>query len=252
MSRSIEQVLEQCLDEVTRTGDIETALRRHPQYAEELGPLLEAAIALRQHYAEVPLPPRRLAAGRARMLVEAVHQDSQDVQTPIHRQSRRLVLAVQVIGVLLLIITTLAVASGGVVSAANESLPSDVLYPVKLSVEEVQLALAPTPGSQVDMALRFAAIRSAEVRSMAQSGLPVPDTTLERLEWYLQYALNRASTAQDQADTLLLLVAKQTDAEMWLLDQAEETTPPWTRFRIQQARQIYHQVYDAALEEIDR
>ncbi len=69
-----EQLLEHCLQEVARIGDIEAVLRRYPQYASQLRPLLEMAMTVGCYYATVPEPPSGLATGRARLLATAAQQ----------------------------------------------------------------------------------------------------------------------------------------------------------------------------------
>ena len=71
---TFEQLLEHCLQEVARTGDIEAVLRRYPQYASQLRPLLEVAMTTGRYYATVPEPSGGLAAGRARLLASAAQQ----------------------------------------------------------------------------------------------------------------------------------------------------------------------------------
>ena len=61
---SFQQSLDRCLQELTRTDDVEVSLRRYPQYADRLRPLLETAQAARRYYMTVPEAPGKLAAGR--------------------------------------------------------------------------------------------------------------------------------------------------------------------------------------------
>ncbi|HUV89696.1 MAG TPA: hypothetical protein VMY80_08585, partial [Anaerolineae bacterium] len=77
-----EQLLERCLQEVARTGDAEAVLAHYPQHADRLRPLLQVALATSQMYADVPAPPRGLAAGRRRLLETAAQQR---VQAPATR-----------------------------------------------------------------------------------------------------------------------------------------------------------------------
>ncbi len=60
------------------------------------------------------------------------------------------------------------VATSGTIVASANSLPEEPLYPVKLAVENAQLAIAPNDQARSELELQFAAKRVAEVRSAAQ------------------------------------------------------------------------------------
>ena len=74
---SLEKSLEHCLQELARTNDVETSLRRHPQHADRLRPLLETAQMTRRHFEAVPEAPNGLVAGRERLLAIAAQQRAQ-------------------------------------------------------------------------------------------------------------------------------------------------------------------------------
>jgi len=59
----------------------------------------------------------------------------------------------------------------GTVSAAQGALPGDLLYPVKVSVnEKVEIALAPTPAAKVEVQVRLAERRIDEARELSVRG----------------------------------------------------------------------------------
>ena len=64
------------------------------------------------------------------------------------------------------------VAASGAIVATASSLPDEPLYPVKLAMENAQLAIAPNDQARADLELQFAAKRVAEVRSAAQQDNP--------------------------------------------------------------------------------
>lgn len=64
-----------------------------------------------------------------------------------------------------------AVTGGTIVASAN-SLPEEPLYPVKLAVENAQLALAPSDESRAELEMKFVARRVAEIQSAAQQDKP--------------------------------------------------------------------------------
>ncbi len=62
-------------------------------------------------------------------------------------------------------------AGTGTVSAAQGALPGDLLYPVKVSInEKVEVALAPTPAAKVQVQVRLAERRVDEARELSVRG----------------------------------------------------------------------------------
>src|SRR3989344_6975993 len=62
-------------------------------------------------------------------------------------------------------------AGTGTVSAAQGALPGDLLYPVKVSVnEKVEVALAPTPAAKAEVQVRLAERRVDEARELSARG----------------------------------------------------------------------------------
>jgi AraC-like DNA-binding protein len=236
---SFDQALERCLRELTRMGDVEASLRRYPQYASRLRPLLEAAQMARRYYEAVPEPPGGLAAGRERLLATAAQQRARTVsatsatRTAIPRrmgQRMRLALATRLVAVLLAVIAGTAVLGAGAVWAAGGSLPGDLLYPVKLAAEDVRLALTSAPADQVDLALRFVERRAEEVRTLAEAGRQVPDETTARMEAHIEHALTQTAWASDEEmSSLLTSIAERTRAQVRLLEQVQATAPQQAR-----------------------
>ena len=62
-------------------------------------------------------------------------------------------------------------AGTGTVSAAQGALPGDLLYPVKVSInEKVEVALAPTPAAKAQVQVRLAERRVDEARELSMRG----------------------------------------------------------------------------------
>lgn len=71
-------------------------------------------------------------------------------------------------------------ASAGTAAAAQGALPGDVLYPVKLSVNEaVEVALATTPVARAQVQAKQAVRRVEEAEVLAAQGELTPDTSAE-------------------------------------------------------------------------
>jgi hypothetical protein len=99
------------------------------------------------------------------------------------------------------LVLVLAVMLGGVgvtTAAAQSSLPNEALYPVKLLVEEVQLALASTPSAQLEVQLDQAQQRVREMVQLTDRGAGIPQEVPARLQTRLQAVLQIAAQLDDQ------------------------------------------------------
>ena len=84
---------------------------------------------------------------------------------------------------------------GGVTAvAAQDSLPGDVLYPVKTLVEDIELGLATDPETQFEIGLKHANTRFGEIQRSIESGETPPEPFFfdmyETIEATMNYALN--------------------------------------------------------------
>ncbi|MES0338695.1 MAG: DUF5667 domain-containing protein [Anaerolineales bacterium] len=100
------------------------------------------------------------------------------------------------------ILILLAVAFGGTTAtafAAQDSLPSEALYPVKTLMEDVRLALTSDPEAEVDLLLQFSDERMEEIAALIEQGLPVPDAVATQLQSHLKLALKTCAELDDAA-----------------------------------------------------
>ncbi|MFN2155406.1 MAG: DUF5667 domain-containing protein [Anaerolineae bacterium] len=169
MSRLPARILAQCLDAI-ESGEttLEECKTRYPQYREELMPLLRMAATLREEPSMGPRPSFRRTA-RQRLLAKLPPRAP--VQRGIARwpvwQSlpRRATVAWAVV------LASLAVllCSGGIVFAADRTLPGDALYPVKTTVEEARLWIA-HGDRDAHLSLQFAETRIQEIKYLGVAG----------------------------------------------------------------------------------
>jgi uncharacterized membrane protein YgcG len=251
---TIESLLEHCLQEVARTGDIEAVLRRYPQYASQLRPLLETATTVGCYYATVPEPPSGLAAGRARLLATATQQRARAQATAISTQGERiqhkmkLIFATRLVGAILAVVIGTTAVGGGVVRAAGDSLPGDFIYPVKLTVENLRMDLARTPEAQVDLALQFAEERATEIQAIVEAGQPVSEQVTARMEQHFQHALHQAAWAPEkEMPGLLERIARRAQTQVQVLEQVRAMSPEETQAGLKHAQEICQREYEAAM-----
>ena len=103
------------------------------------------------------------------------------------------------ISTIILTITLLFGGAGATVYAAQDSLPNDVLYPVKAFGENVRLALAADTQSRLELLLRFSDQRVAEIAGVVGQGEPLMEEMITRLQEQHNLALQAASAMDDPA-----------------------------------------------------
>ncbi len=162
MSDRLHEALQVCLEALSTGVDLEACLKLYPDMAEELRPALSAALMVAA--VDVPAPaPQIIARSRARLLARAeqLHDRRSGFRLswPLPR----------------LAFTVLAVAFGflfgslGLLAASAQSLPGDTLYPVKRTVEEISLRLAPGEGAKRSLEMDYELRREEEVHRLIQS-----------------------------------------------------------------------------------
>ena len=105
---------------------------------------------------------------------------------------------------LLMALALLFGGSGATALAAQDALPNEWLYPVKLATEELQLGLTTDPAIQVALLEDWADRRVLEMETLAQSGDAVPLEAAIRLQTHLNEAIRLAAQLQDPELTPVL------------------------------------------------
>lgn len=100
-----------------------------------------------------------------------------------------------VAAVLLVALTSL----GGTVYAAQAAQPDDLLYPVKMLTEEIQVRLEGDPEDKLDLYVFFANRRMQEIHDQLAAGEQVSEKALERLEMHTRNMLQQAAQLEDGA-----------------------------------------------------
>jgi hypothetical protein len=169
MSRLPARILAQCLDAI-ESGEttLEECKTRYPQYREELMPLLRMAATLREEPSMGPRPSFRRTA-RQRLLAKLPPRAP--VQRGIARWPVWQSLPRRATAAWAVVLASLAVllCSGGIVFAADRTLPGDALYPVKTTVEEARLWIA-HGDRDAHLSLQFAETRIQEIKYLGVAG----------------------------------------------------------------------------------
>jgi len=258
--RSFDRLLERCLEEAVRTGDIEVALARYPKQARELRPLLEMALTVNKRYADVPEPARQLRVGRERLLRVAARQRAEMLEGAHAQNTRytkkgqrgpmlRIAFATKLIAVILSAVMGTTALGGGTAWAALESLPGDLLYPVKIALEDTRLNLADSLEDRLELALEFAGERVEEAGALTDEDRPIPEATAIRAEEQIRFALGQAGEATlEQAPGLFLRIAEDAEGQIVLLMDIDDDLDLDDHEVLISMREAFEQGRDEALE----
>lgn len=146
-----------------------------------------------------PRDPRATARGRAQFLAQAQHLQAVSARSfwrqiewinPFSRKERFSM------PVLVAVVLAIAVAMGGsgvAVYAAQDALPTDPLYAVKLLTEDVQLNFAGDSTARVNTLLDLTQRRAQEIAALGAQGKPIPEQVTNRLEAQTEAALQIAA-----------------------------------------------------------
>ena len=95
--------------------------------------------------------------------------------------------------------------SGATAYAAQDSIPTDILYPVKLFLEDAQYSLTTDPIEKVELLVTFANTRIAEIAALAEEGEEIPVEVTDDLQNELQTMLILAAGLDETNTTSVLL-----------------------------------------------
>lgn len=236
MNDSIASTLAKCLESLDREDlTIEACLERYPQHHAELADLLELASNLEQVH--VPRPDEGFEReARARILNTARKSQPVSWMTRL-RQSLAdftFTLTSRPIMKLGLVALLLVILGSGVVFASAKAMPGDLLYPVKLFLEDARLNII---GDNKETGLRFdfANERIHEVDMLIQAGKY--ENISEVIEHYviqmdqITQAITSQSSEQDadgekKSETTHSYLEYQLEILYGLLERAPEQAAP--------------------------
>ncbi len=105
----------------------------------------------------------------------------------------------------LVLAAALILGGGATAVAAQDDLPNQPLYTVKLMTENAVLALTGDPQLQANLLMNMAQTRVEEMAALAENGIPTPAKLHERLQQQIQQTLMLAAEMDDAALTQTLL-----------------------------------------------
>jgi hypothetical protein len=244
--KKFEDILVQCIEDIKAgRSSIEDCLDRYPSMREQLEPLLRIALEIREPPDVKPSPVFKV---KARVwLMDQIHGKQAVTKWPWFRYNdqvkpipyrRRFSMA----SVILVIVLTLSAIGGGTAYAAQDSLPGDALYPVKLGTEQMRMMLPGDDVVKAERALSFAERRMGEIEALAEKGRPQDlDLAVEKYG----YAMNMTQTRIERAGNrglatgnITARVAEATTRHLLVLDEVWDMVPPEAKTAIAHARNV--------------
>ena len=190
-SREFDNALNECLERLLAQGEtVEQCLNAYPEHAEALRPLLETALAAKEATAIQPRPEFR---DRARYQFNSALRELEPKRGHFLFSWRWRPQWVTALATALAIL----LAGSGTVAAASGSMPDELLYPVKLATERVQLTLTTSSLGKAELYAKLADRRVAEIVRMADESKPEKIAlTAQRLNNHLTEMANLASAQE--------------------------------------------------------
>ncbi len=230
-------------------------LQDYPDKAEALGRLLPVTAVLTT-LPSVPLPtPAARQADRAAFLAEVDQLPQTAVSpTPLARLNGWIVATVPWFGhkttrpkernmmssLILkaaLALTILFGVAGGTAITAADSLPDSPMYPVKLAMEDVQLAMVGDTETAVSLHTDLAAERLREMEQLALADQIPDEATLSRLQYHLESALDLAAQLPKQTMAgALLQIQEMVQTRTRTMEQVQAQAPEPPQAALTRAR----------------
>ncbi len=191
MSKKFDDILNECLNRMAAGEDLEQCLQDYPDLSEELRPLLETALTVKSS-ANLAQPKQEFRELTRQQFLAEVRAKAEAQRQPkwysvLEWQHRW---AMATVAVLLVIF----VGGGTTVAASSNAMPDDLLYPVKLAVEDVRMTFTGSDVKKAELQAEFADRRANEIAKMAEEGKwSKVEATAERLSSHLEKIVDVAA-----------------------------------------------------------
>jgi len=169
MIKQFSTILDKCINELREGKSIEDCLRNYPKFRDELKSLVKIVDNLKSF--QTPSLPFIKKAELKEELLSSIRKAKSEQPEAAEprlgfdwRQIHFARPAFAVIGIIAFLIV-----SGTLVYASSFSSPSSPLYPIKMAVERVRLALASDPEQKAELHLKFAEQKIEEIEKVAES-----------------------------------------------------------------------------------
>jgi hypothetical protein len=159
MNNALVDALDNAITLIRAGKSPDEVLELYPQWKNDLRPLLDAVLAARSLKVDTPAPNAAQARSRAQFLTMALRQpDKRPFLANFLHFKTALAAGLALVVVLLI----------GTGFASAQSIPGDILYPVKLASEQTRLLLITDPAQRLELQLAYDTERLDEVEAMVE------------------------------------------------------------------------------------
>ena len=179
MKPDLAAALDDCLSSMRAGVDLQACLKRYPELADELRPLLQVATDIGAVRTPTPADAARMAGRQRTLAALARKQALRHRGAPVSFGPAQMMtwLKARRIGgarpawqwAAAAVVVILALVSGTMVASAA-SLPGDALYPVKLATQQVQVALTIDENAREQLVERFNVTQRQDVQAAMRTG----------------------------------------------------------------------------------
>jgi len=242
--KRIEDILAQCIEDIKAgKASLVDCLDHYPSVRQQLEPLLRIALRIQE---PPDVKPSNAFKMRTRVyLMEHIHTGRAAERTwgfgfwsNVRQVWNTVWLKRMAVVVPLMIVVLASVA--GTVYAAQDSLPGDTLYPVKLSTEQIRRVLTIDDSAGTELELKFAGIRLKEIEAVADKRPDEIGVAITGYERNLNMAIERAKHAKDSevSASMLETVTLAISGHLSTLDGLEDSVPEPAKDAIWNAEEI--------------
>lgn len=228
--KQFEEVLTSCIVEI-RSGKatIEECLARHQEMRQELEPLLRTAASIKSP------PAYQLKAGYKQSARADLLRQIRQVKQPkrvsfadiISLGIPRQLAGIRAIAAALVVVLAISMAGGGTAYASRNSIPGDILYPVKTNTENVRLFLAGDSIAKAELNVEFAGKRLQELQLVVNRSKENSQAAVDRYEKQLAAATRQLeeSTLSTESTSRLESIITAMQFQISTCDELLDTNP---------------------------
>lgn len=241
MARKIEKILNNCIKLISEDGlSLEQCLKRHPKFEEELRPLLESYIEVKEF--EQIKPPSILENEVKAQFINIVKAKQSQILSKkgiIQRFAAQLsgLWAMPTLAKISIFIILFLFISGFTSILSADTLPGDFLYPVKIASEKVIIFFTPD-SKKANLHMIFAKRRLGEIEKMAEKGRVGEITkTLNVLETETDSVINYMEDFEIDIKTqeVFEMILENFEKQKEVLEKVREEVPDEAKLAIQRA-----------------
>lgn len=225
--KSIETILDECIEQIRAGRSLEDVLQQHPGSADELRLLL----GISQDMEALPDPVPSVEGLMRAMSQQIIWEPAPPkVRSPV----RITIFSRPVLLRLAASIAVLLLLSWGTAVASSDTVPGNFMYPVKRFAEKVRLLFSINDKDEAELRITFSERRLSEALKTYQQGGGIDDGLLRQMLDEAKRALDQAlALSPEERSYLLSRVGYLTAHQNNVLEAVKRTADPKTQAELE-------------------